>query len=213
MERSPWIIVSGLDGAGKTSLRDRIVKYLPGDVFSFKMPYNDFVHPALEVSGNGYPMDDTHTDELIFALDARLTNYEIKRWREKYDYVVSQRGWPDHFIFGAMRGIRYKEEEKLLKTDELEKPSVIILLTADPEIAYRRIEHDPDADKYETPEILEIQHEETKRFSMALGRNNKALKIFEDVPNVLIDTTKLTQKDTFEIAKSFLAEELYLGFD
>jgi len=213
MEKSPWIIVAGLDGAGKTSLRDRIVDYLPGDVFSFKFPYQDFVHPMLEISGNGYPMDDTHTDELIFALDARLTNYELKRWREKYDYVVSQRGWPDHFIFGAIRGLSYKEEEKLLKTDELEKPSAIILLTTNPTTAYKRIEHDPDADKYELPEILEIQYEETKRFSRALSKNYQSLKIFEEVPNILIDTTDYTKKDTFEIAKAFLAEELDLGFE
>ena len=69
---APWLVITGLDGAGKTSLVRRVSERF--GAFAFRLPHHDFVFPALELSGGGTPFGDVLTDRLIFATDARLTN-------------------------------------------------------------------------------------------------------------------------------------------
>ena len=96
-------------------------------------------------------MGDVQTDRLIFALDARLSNYQIRAWRQHYRALVSQRGWTDNFVFGAVQGVSYEETDRLLRTADLERPTALIHMVADPDVAFERIRHDPDlGDKYET---------------------------------------------------------------
>ena len=141
-----WIVVTGLDGAGKTTLVGHLGKLLGAR--TFRLPFCDFVRPYLNLSGKGSQFGDVHTDRLLFALDARLANYEIRAWREDSGAVlVSQRGFMDNFIFGAAQGVSYAETDALLKTGELERPSAQIFLIAEPSVAFARIKDDPDADK------------------------------------------------------------------
>jgi hypothetical protein len=72
---TPWIVVTGLDGSGKT----HVVEWLAGATRSkpFRLPYHDFVRACLARSGDGSQFGDAHTDRLLFALDGRLANYEI----------------------------------------------------------------------------------------------------------------------------------------
>src|SRR5580692_406000 len=97
---APWVVVTGLDGAGKTSLVQRLGEEYAGH--RFRLPYHDFVLPALRQSGDGTPFGDVHTDRLVMAADARLTNSLIRGWRRRFLLLVSQRGWMDNFVFGAV---------------------------------------------------------------------------------------------------------------
>jgi thymidylate kinase len=197
---SPWIVVTGLDGAGKTTLVGRLESSYAAS--RFRLPYHDFVRPCLARSGAGEPFGDVQTDRLLFSLDARLANYQIRDWRREGRTLVSQRGWMDNFIFGAVQGLSYRKSDEMLQSLELERPSAQIFLVGDPAIAFERIRNDPD--KYETADFLVIQYAETLRFFDELLRNHPDLKSFADIPTILIDTSIKTPEQVYDVALDFL---------
>lgn len=199
---APWIVVSGLDGAGKTALVENLGKR--HDARRFKLPYHDFVKPALERSGNGQPYADVLTDRLLFALDARLTNYLIADWRHTEPLLVSQRGWVDNYVFGAVQGVSWAETGALLQPCDLERPTAVIHLLADPDVAFERIRNDPTRDKYETLSFMRRQYVETRRFFEAVESGDNLLAPFLGVPNLLIDTTALQPEEVCDTADAFL---------
>jgi hypothetical protein len=70
--QAPWIVVTGLDGAGKTTLVTHLTK--AHQAHRFRLPYHDFVKPALNRSGQGLSWGDVVTDRLLFAADARAVS-------------------------------------------------------------------------------------------------------------------------------------------
>jgi thymidylate kinase len=206
---SPWIVVTGLDGAGKTTLVRRLASACNG--LSFRLPYHDFVRSCLIQSGNGLPFGDVHTDRLMFALDARLANYQIRQWRREGRVLVSQRGWMDNFIFGAVQGVSYAETDAMLRTSELERPSALVYLVADPTIAYARVASDPRADKYETPDFLVRQYAETIGFYKERQGGQPALEALAGITATLIDTTTMSPDEVFIAACAFLKETVAIN--
>ena len=206
---APWVVVTGIDGGGKSALVERL--FQGENVHRFRLPYHSFVASALNRSGHARPLADVLTDRLIFATDARLANYLIRDWRAEHALLVSQRGWMDNYIFGAAQGVAYRQTAELLKTAELERPSAIIYLIADPRVAYKRIRHDPQADKFETPAFLRTLYREIVRFHDAVRRRRAALGPFFGIPALCIDTTHLAPNDVLQRAEDFLRELLDTG--
>lgn len=201
---APWIVVTGLDGSGKTTLTYKLIERFGGHLF--RLPYHNFVKQSLKLSGHGTPFGDVHTDRLLFAADARLTNYLIRAWRKQYPRLISQRGWPDNFIFAAVQGVSYETTAMMLKPEELERPDAMICLNADPKVAYERIRHDASRDKYETLEFIITQQRETQRFHDATGTGMPILAAFEGIPEIVIDTTSFTTEQVFDRAIEFLRD-------
>lgn len=93
--------------------------------------------------------------------------------------------------------------------DDLPKCTIMIHLCADSNIAYKRIQDDPDADKFETPTYMRKQEEETRKgFYELTQENNTDLSAFWGIKNFFIDTTELTTDETFELALKRLIEAL-----
>jgi thymidylate kinase len=201
---APWITISGLDGAGKTTLLRALSEELSG--FVFRLPYHRFVRELLDVSGGGSPFGDVHTDRLLFAADARLTDTRIREWRRTHRLLLSQRGWMDNFVFGAVQGVSYRESDQLLRPAELERPSAIIYLTAEPRVAFGRIATDQHRDKYETLDFITAQHRETARFYDAVNAGLPILAPFIGVPAIFIDTTTKSNETVFARARAFVGQ-------
>ena len=149
---------------------------------------------------------DLHTDRLIMAADARLTNYLIRDWRREHALLVSQRAWMDNFVFAAVQGCSWAETDTLLVTSELERPSLAIFLIAEPEIGYQRIRNDPEGDKFETLDFMRVQYQETLRLYRGFQEGHPHLAAFHDIPADLIDTSRLNEEDVFRAAEGFLRE-------
>jgi thymidylate kinase len=207
--KSPWIVVSGLDGSGKTTLATALARKM-GARF-FRIPFHDFVKPGITRSGDGTPFGDVHTDRLLFAADARLTNYLIRDWRAQGLPLVSQRAWMDSYVFSSVQGVSYEETAQLLRPEDLERPSAIIYLVAKPEVAFERIRNDPHGDKYETLPFMRVQHKETVDFCEAVRAGRPLVALFREIPAILIDTTHLTTGDVFERGAEFV-DSLNLAF-
>lgn len=201
--QAPWITVSGLDGSGKTTLVRALCEERNG--FPFRLPYHSFVREFLNLSGDGSAFGDVHTDRLLFATDARLTNTLIRKWRRTHPVLLSQRGWMDNFVFGAVQGVSYEETDRLLRPAELERPSAIIYLTAEPRVAFNRIAADADADKYETPDFIAEQHRQTLRFYECVAAGLEVLAPFVGIPAIFIDTTTKTSAMVLGEAREFLS--------
>ena len=199
---SSWIVITGLDGSGKSTLVARLAE--ERGARQFRLPYHAFVRPFLAQSGAGLPFGDVHTDRLLFALDARLANYAIREFRHAGVDLVSQRGWMDNFIFGAVQGVAYEQTEVMLRSAELERPTAHIFLIAESVVALSRIEGSAYRDKYETAEFIALQYRETKRFFAAVKEGVPALKSFADIPAILIDTSHMSQQELHANALRFL---------
>ena len=199
---APWITITGLDGSGKTTLLRALCEELGG--FQFRLPYHPFVRQFLDFSGGGSAFGDVHTDRLLFATDARLTNVLIRSWRRTHRLLLSQRGWMDNFIFGAVQGVSYEEANSLLRTSELERPAAIVYLTAEPRVAFDRIMADANGDKYETLDFITEQHRQTVRFYESVGTGLPALSAFAGIPAIYIDTTAKTTEEVLREAREFV---------
>ena len=195
-----WIVVSGLDGSGKTLLVDSLEKYLMQQSIRVKrsrLPHDEhLVKDLLNTSTNRY------TDRMIFALDNRIFAERYRKWceSENYDVILTQRGFLDSFVHGAVQGYSYSWIAELNQIAELPKCDVIIHLVAEAETAYARIKDDPEADKFEYIEYIRKQEAETRRAYNEVCRKNVDLAHFRDCINIYIDTTQLTPEETFELA-------------
>ena len=199
-----WIVVSGLDGSGKTSLVQNLSEWLKKEnkrVKTSRLPYDKhLVKDLLNVS------KDVYTDRMLFALDNRLFAEHFKDWKDSgdYDIILTQRGFLDSFVHGAVQGFDYAWIAALNRIEDLPECQVIIHMVAEAETAYKRIKNDPDADKFEYISYIRRQESETRRAYRELSAENPDLEHFKNAINIYVDTTQMTIQETFEFVKQKL---------
>lgn len=214
MKRIPWIVVTGLDGSGKTTLVGDLEKWFTQEkglrVMRTRSPHDRYlVKDLLNVSGDGQPMKDPYTDRLIFALDNRILGTRIRNWEVsgQYDLILSQRGFFDSFVHGAVQGYTYSQIAELNRIEELPRCTLMIHLVAEADTAYARICEDEDADKFETPGYIRKQEIETRRGYRELkAGDNPDLSAFEGCKHIYVDTTMFTTDETFNFVLKRLEE-------
>lgn len=206
-----WIVVTGLDGSGKTTLCQDLQKYFEENgrkVAFFHSPYDQYIQKELLNQSK-----DEYTDRLLFAIDNRLLGQKIedidKTGKDEdgnpVDIIISQRAWIDSMVHGQVQGFSYEQVNSLNRFYDLPKATVMLHLVAEYHTAFERIKNDPDADKFEYEEYMEKQeHFTRKAFYDVEKMEDKALKCFEGIKNYLIDTTSFSTDETFELALSKL---------
>ena len=201
--KATWIVVTGLDGSGKTNLVNSLAEHYRTqglNVATAHLPYD--THLQREVLPK---LKHSYSDRLMFALDNHIFAAELESWLYKYDVIISQRGWFDSFVHGAVQGYDYSFIEELNRAEELPKCDVMVHLVANAATAFARIKNDPDADKFEYPKYIYKQEMETRRgYQELVVEKNPDLYAFRNSKNILIDTTDITMEETFKKALEFL---------
>lgn len=205
MKKGLWIVITGLDGTGKTTLKSNLGGYFKVrnlKVKDFKFPYDKHLLDLLNNTvGDGRPYQDNYSDQMLFALDNRIVGtVKVRDWKENNDVLISQRGYIDSFVHGECRGFSYKETNEIQRTWELQRCDVMIHLNADPAVAFDRIKNDPDADKFETLEYIKHQAKATEKAYKELISGNPAMSAFKGIPNIYIDTTNISVEETYKKA-------------
>ena len=195
-----WIVVTGLDGSGKTTLVDNLQEWLTKEksknVLRDRLPHDKYLVKTLLNKSK-----DAYTDRMLFALDNRIFGNELHEIIEtgEVDIVLTQRGFLDTFVHGAVQGFSYEMIEELNHISDLPKCDIMIHLVAEASVAYKRICDDPDADKFEYPEYIQKQERETRKaYANVVQATNPALMSFKDAKNIYVDTTQMTTDEVFE---------------
>ena len=89
MAKTKWIVVTGLDGSGKTSLVSNLTSWLVEEK-GLNVKRDRFPHDRYLVKDLLNKSKDRYTDRLLFALDNRLFGTELAEIIEsgKYDFIV-----------------------------------------------------------------------------------------------------------------------------
>lgn len=212
MAKTKWIVVTGLDGSGKTSLVSNLTSWLSEEK-KLKVKRDRFPHDRYLVKDLLDKSKDRYTDRLLFALDNRLFGTELAEIIEsgKYDVIVTQRGFLDSFVHGAVQGFSYSWIGELNQIADLPKCDIMIHMVCEARTAYSRICNDPDADKFEYPAYIDKQERETRRaYAEVISETNPDLEHFKDCQNLYIDTTQMSIDEVFDFVKKKLEDSKLL---
>ena len=211
-KKTKWIVVTGLDGSGKTSLVSNLTSWLSEEK-KLKVKRDRFPHDRYLVKDLLDKSKDRYTDRLLFALDNRLFGTELAEIIEsgKYDVIVTQRGFLDSFVHGAVQGFSYSWIGELNQIADLPKCDIMIHMVCEARTAYSRICNDPDADKFEYPAYIDKQERETRRaYAEVISETNPDLEHFNDCQNLYIDTTQMSIDEVFDFVKKKLEDSKLL---
>lgn len=211
-KKTKWIVVTGLDGSGKTSLVSNLTSWLSEEK-KLKVKRDRFPHDRYLVKDLLDKSKDRYTDRLLFALDNRLFGTELAEIIEsgKYDFIVTQRGFLDSFVHGAVQGFSYSWIGELNQIADLPKCDIMIHMVCEARTAYSRICNDPDADKFEYPAYIDKQERETRRaYAEVISETNPDLEHFKDCQNLYIDTTQMSIDEVFDFVKKKLEDSKLL---
>ena len=212
VKKTKWIVVTGLDGSGKTSLVSNLTSWLSEEK-KLKVKRDRFPHDRYLVKDLLNKSKDRYTDRLLFALDNRLFGTELAEIIEsgKYDVIVTQRGFLDSFVHGAVQGFSYSWIGELNQIADLPKCDIMIHMVCEARTAYSRICNDPDADKFEYPAYIDKQERETRRaYAEVISETNPDLEHFKDCQNLYIDTTQMSIDEVFDFVKKKLEDSKLL---
>lgn len=205
-KKAKWIVVTGLDGSGKTTLVDNLVTWFQ-EKKGYKVMRDRFPHDRYLVKDLLNKSHDRYTDRLLFALDNRLFGTELQERIDsgEYDVIITQRGFLDSFVHGAVQGYSYSWIAELNQIADLPKCDVMLHMVCEARTAYARICNDPDADKFEYPAYMDKQERETRRaYAEIVSGVNPDLEHFSSAQNFYIDTTQMSVEEVFELAKKKL---------
>ncbi len=205
-KKTLWVAISGLDGSGKTTLVDSLKTWF--EEKGLKVKRDCLPHDRYIVSDLLDKSTDSYTDRLLFAVDNRIFGTELKEVLKsgEFDIVLTQRCFLDSFVHGAVQGFSYSWIEDLNRTTELPQADIIIHMVAEAKTAYSRICNSIQTrTNLNNPAYIRKQEVETRRaYAECIAGNNTDLAPFNNAKHLYIDSTKLNQKEVFQVAKDQL---------
>lgn len=192
-----YIAIEGIDGSGKTTICDILVKELKNSILIKEPSYNEigkFIRNSLE-NKEEY-MKDFLISTLLFFADRIYLKKEIRKLKEKYDYIISDRCFLSTYTYQNAL-IKNKEEKKKFNKifnfllQNIEIPDAIIILDVDVDVAVKRLKEKKKS-IYEEKNFLEKVLENYRNFKLEL-KNIYLIDANRSIEEVKNDVIKVIQ--------------------
>lgn len=216
MSKARYIVIEGLDGAGKTTQVDMLVEYLRSKgkkVLQTKEPGSP--HSPLTMKLRGIMLDAQYEPEMtvpareLISQAIRSIHLEkvITPALEEYDYIIQDRGIMSGFAYGQACGMDYYDIDNLtnlvidsadlLITKDI-KYNDVIFLNGDPERLLARAR--AAKQEFAAGDAIEAKG---SSFAREVAENFKKM-IAQDDSIVTIDVEDKTPEQVFENVKKAL---------
>ncbi len=183
-----WIVFTGIDGVGKTTLSKYAKQILGKKCAYMKIPHFDWVRDMIKLSGDNEPLKDPHTDMLIFSAGNRLEMHLIDKVAKEHKFLVTQRCWLDNFPYRSVQGTSLQTSFNFLKPERFRKPDILFFLKCPYGIAYERIA-DANGDKYETLNFMKSLEKEFNKMFDDIHKKKFPID-FSSTKIIEVDATK-----------------------
>ncbi len=143
-KRSPGVYIAfvGIDGAGKTSVANEIKKWLESKgkkcVLIKEPNASSKIGELVKLAERGVLNYDAKVIALLFAANRLEFCEKIRKWKENGFIIIGDRCYICSIAYQSAQGIDERWLEEINKFAE--RPDLIILLDASPEVALNRVE-------------------------------------------------------------------------